>query len=137
MAASFRKLSLGALLLLTTMAAAGAQDGAQDRTVVLSLGAASRLRLESAFETVIVGNPLIVGVRIDDDRSIVVEPLNPGATNLVFVDASGLVIANLRISVCTSSGSDAAISPGSFRCGEQAVNRGGGRAGSFQTSRQS
>jgi prepilin-type processing-associated H-X9-DG protein len=28
--------------------------------------------------------------------------LHPGTTNLVFVDAHGLVIANVRISVCAS-----------------------------------
>ncbi|SRR5579871_3383189 len=96
--ASIRKLLLGALLLLTTMPAAWAQE----RTVSLSLGAASRLALDSSFETVIVGDPLIVEVRTDDDRTVVIEPLKPGATNLVFVDTRGLVIANIRILVCAS-----------------------------------
>jgi Flp pilus assembly secretin CpaC len=62
----------------------------------------SRLTLARGFETVIVGDPGIVDVRTDDSRSVVVEPLHPGTTNLVFVDAHGLVIANVRISVCAS-----------------------------------
>ena len=101
MTASFRKLLLGALLLLATMPVAWAQD----RAVCLSVGAASRLALDSSFDTVIVGDPLIVEVRTDDDRSVVVEPLKPGATNLVFVDTRGLVVANIRILVCASFGS--------------------------------
>jgi Flp pilus assembly secretin CpaC len=75
---------------------------AQERTVSLSLGAASRLALDSSFETVIVGDPLIVEVRTDDDRTVVIEPLKTGATNLVFVDTRGLVIANIRILVRAS-----------------------------------
>jgi len=102
MTANPRMLLLAAaLLLMATPVARG-----QDRAVVLSLGTPSRLTLASAFETVIVGDPGIVDVRTDDGRSVVVEPLRPGITNLVFVDAQGLVIANVRISVCDASGAD-------------------------------
>jgi len=96
-----RKLLTGALLLVATMPAGWAQD----RTGCLSIGAASRLALHSPFDTVIVGDPLIVEVRIDDDQTAVVEPLKPGVTNLVFVDTRGLVIANIRLIVCASFGS--------------------------------
>ena len=99
MTTPFRKLLLGALLLLATMPAAWAQSRAE----CLSVGAASRLSLDSSFDTVIVGDPLIVDVRIDDDQTAVVEPLKPGVTSLVFVDTRGMVIANIRILVCASS----------------------------------
>jgi Flp pilus assembly secretin CpaC len=49
---------------------------------------------------VIVGDPAVVDVRIDDDRSVVIEPLGPGETNLVFIDRRGRVTANVRISIC-------------------------------------
>jgi Flp pilus assembly secretin CpaC len=101
MSARLRKLVLGAILLLMTVPAAWAQD----RAIILSVGTASRVLLDSAFETVIVGDPLIVEVRTDDDQSVVVEPLNPGETNLVFVNARGLVIANIRVSVCAGGAS--------------------------------
>jgi len=100
MTTRFRNLLLGALLLLATMPAAWAQD----RAACLNVGVAFRLALDSTFDTVIVGDPLIVEVRTDDDRSVVVEPLKPGVTNLVFVDTRGLVIANIRILVCASFG---------------------------------
>src|ERR1700760_4961096 len=76
---------------------------AEDDTVPLGIGPALRLFLQNAFETFIVGDPLVVGVRTDDDRSVVIEPLKAGATNLVFVDAHGVVTANVRISVCEPS----------------------------------
>jgi Flp pilus assembly secretin CpaC len=101
MTTPFRKFLLGALLLLATMPAARAQD----RAACLIVGAASRLALESPFDTVIVGDPLIVEVRIDDDQTAVVEPLKPGVTNLVFVDTRRLVIANIKLMVCASIGS--------------------------------
>ena len=100
--AGTEELLLGTAPFLTAVSAARAQD----RAMVLSLGAPSQLALARVFETVIVGDPGIVDVRTDDDRSAVVEPLN-GATNIVFVDVHGLVIANVRISVCDASGANA------------------------------
>jgi|SRR5215470_3023863 hypothetical protein len=101
MTAPSRKPLLGALLLLATMPAA---RGAGPRGVS-NVGAASRLGLDGPFDAVIVGDQLIVEVRIDDDQTAVVEPLKPGVTNLVFVDTRGLVIANIRLIVCASFGS--------------------------------
>jgi Flp pilus assembly secretin CpaC len=103
MTANLRKLLLVATLLLVSAPAVQAED----RAMVLGAGIPSRLALDSVFASVIIGDPLIVEVRIDDDRSVVIEPLKPGATNLVFVDAHGRVIANVRISVCDPSGPDA------------------------------
>ena len=37
------------------------------------------------------------------DRSVILEPLNPGATNLVFVDERSIAISNVRILVCSAS----------------------------------
>jgi Flp pilus assembly secretin CpaC len=111
MKAVFRELVVAAILLL--IANVSAPGG--DRAVVLRVGTASRLLLDRSFETVLVGDPHIVNVRTDDDRSVLVEPLNPGATNLVFIDARGIVIDNIRVSVCgapAAGGCDAAASAG-------------------------
>jgi Flp pilus assembly secretin CpaC len=116
MTAPFRKFFAAVLLLLATVPAASAQE----RAVFLSLGTASRLALDSAFESVIVGDPLIVDVHTGDNRSVVIEPLHPGATNLVFVDTRGLVVANIRILVCASFRSAPASPPDSVKCGQQA-----------------
>jgi Flp pilus assembly secretin CpaC len=91
-----RELVVAGMLLVTAVPGARAEDD----TVALGVGSAFRLFLQKTFETVIVGDPLVVDVRTDDDRSIVIEPLKAGVTNLVFVDAHGMVTANVRVSVC-------------------------------------
>jgi Flp pilus assembly secretin CpaC len=96
MKAVVRELVLGAALILAMLPAARAAD----RTVTLKLGVASRLQLDRIFETVLVGDPDVVGVYPDDAYSVILSPQNPGVTNLVFVDARHIVLANIRISVC-------------------------------------
>ncbi len=103
MTPSIRELVLAAILLFTTMPGALAQD----RTVALGVGSQRRLFLEKPFETVIIGDPRIVDVRTDDNRSVVIEPLKDGVTNLVFVDARGMVTTNVKVSVCGVSASAA------------------------------
>lgn len=93
------KFVLAAILATVTFTGALAQD----RAVALGVGSQSRLFLEKPFETVIVADPLVVDVRTDDDQSVVIEPLQAGVTNLVFVDAHGMVTANVKVSVCAVS----------------------------------
>jgi len=98
MKAVVRKLALGAALILAMLPAARAAD----RIVTLQVGVASRLQLDRAFETVLVGDPDVVGVYPDDSYSVILSPQNPGVTNLVFIDARHIVLANIRISVCAA-----------------------------------
>ena len=100
---ALRNLVLAAILASASFSSALAQD----RSVALGVGMKSRLFLEKPFETVMVGDPLIVDIRIDDNQSVVIEPLKAGVTNLVFVDARGLVTANIKVSVCAASASSA------------------------------
>jgi len=99
MKSNLRERALAAML--TFAAVRGAL--AQDRTIALGIGTESRLLLDKPFQTVIVGDPLIVDIRTHDDRSVVIEPLKTGVTNLVFVDARGMVTANITVSVCEPS----------------------------------
>jgi Flp pilus assembly secretin CpaC len=96
MKSRLRGLVVATALFFTAITGARAEDDA----VALGVGTAFRLFLEKAYATVIVGDPLVVDVRTDDDRSVLIEPLAAGQTNLVFVDTRGSVIANVRISVC-------------------------------------
>jgi Flp pilus assembly secretin CpaC len=84
---------LGVVLLLTIISTAWAAD----QTVTLRLGAGSALTLERPFKTVLVGDPNIVNVHTHSDRLVILEPLHPGETNLVFVDEESITIANVRI----------------------------------------
>src|SRR5215475_4386100 len=96
MTSCVRELAVAAIMLLSTLAGARAQDD----PVTLGLGDAFRIFVEQAFATVIVGDSAVVDVRTDDDHSVVVQQLSPGKTNLVFVDGRGRVTANVRISIC-------------------------------------
>jgi Flp pilus assembly secretin CpaC len=70
----------GALLLATI-----STTWASDRTIDLRVGFGSSLVLDKAFETVLIGNSDVVDVHTPDNRLVVLEPLAPGATNLVFL----------------------------------------------------
>jgi Flp pilus assembly secretin CpaC len=98
MTSTLRSFVLGLLLLLTT----NSVTQAADRTITLKLGAGSALEVERPFKTIMIGDPDIVDVHARSDRSVILEPLNPGATNLVFVDDRSIAISNFRILVCST-----------------------------------
>ena len=64
--------------------------------------AGSAFAVERPFKTVLIGDPDIVDVHTRNDRSVILEPLNPGATNLIFVDERSIAITNVRILVCNA-----------------------------------
>ena len=79
---------------------------ALDQTITLRLGAGSTLMLERQFRTVLIGDPDVVDVRAQGDRSVIlvevrssVGPLSFGSTNVVFVDEQSIAIANVRVLV--------------------------------------
>jgi Flp pilus assembly secretin CpaC len=72
---------------------------AADQTITLRLGAPTTLSLERSFETVLIGDPKIVDVHTLEGSRATLEPLNLGATNLIFLDDAGIAITNARIVV--------------------------------------
>ena len=98
MTSTLRAFILGVILLLAT----NSVTRAADRTITLRLGAGSAFALERPFKTVLIGDPDIVDVHTRNDRSVILEPLNPGATNLIFVDERSIAITNVRILVCNA-----------------------------------
>jgi hypothetical protein len=95
MTAILRAFTLATALLLVTVAASRAAD----QTVALRIGVKSTLVLDRAFDTVLIGDSDIVDVHERDDRSVVLHPLGPGTTNLIFVDGQQIVIANIEVLV--------------------------------------
>jgi Flp pilus assembly secretin CpaC len=93
MTAMIRAVALGAALLLITITASRAEP------VALRLGSGSPLLLDRAFETVLIGNPNVVEVHTRGNRSVILEPLAPGTTNLIFLDDQNIVITNIEVSV--------------------------------------
>jgi Flp pilus assembly secretin CpaC len=99
MTAFFRILALWAALFLASISATSAAD----RTIDLRVGFKSSLVLDRAFETVLIGNSGVVDVHTNDHCSAILEPLAPGATNLVFLDDKNIAIANIAIVVRQSA----------------------------------
>jgi Flp pilus assembly secretin CpaC len=98
MTSMLRACLLGISLLAATNSMALAAD-----QITLRLGAMSALTLERPFATVLVGDPFVVDVHEQSDRSVILEPLDLGATNVVFVDARSIAIANIKVLVCPSA----------------------------------
>ncbi len=83
----------------TRMAESGMRNEATHPTVTLQVGGGSRFTVERPFETVLIGNPAVVELQTQDERSVLLNPLSPGTTNLVFIDKQGIVITNLMVLV--------------------------------------
>jgi Flp pilus assembly secretin CpaC len=99
MTAFVGSLALSAALHLATISVAFAAD----RTIDLRVGFKSSVVLDRAFETVMIGDSDVVDVHTNDHCSVILEPLAPGATNLVFLDDKNIVIANIAILVRQSA----------------------------------
>lgn len=86
-------LMLGAAL---TPAPALAVDGAP---INVSVNMARILRINAAAATVIVGNPGIADVTIQDPRTLILTGKSYGQTNLIVLDSAGTPIADTIIEV--------------------------------------
>jgi Flp pilus assembly secretin CpaC len=76
---------------------------AEDQEIAVYRGTPFPLLLERPFKTFLVGHPNIIDVHARGDRSVIVEGLAPGNSNIVFIDESDIAIANIRILVCDGS----------------------------------
>ena len=64
---------------LTLLLVAIPKTWAADQTITLRLGIGSPLALERSFKAVLIGDPDVVDVHTRNDRSVMLEPLNPVA----------------------------------------------------------
>ena len=96
MVTTVRACALGLILSL----AAPPLAEAVDEPIVLRLGVTSILNLDTSFETVMIGDPNVVDVHTHDNRSVILEPLKIGAANIIFLNKSSVVTANVRVFVC-------------------------------------
>ena len=85
---------LGLALLLALPLARASSDA-----ITLGVGGGSTLTLERPFDTILIGNPNVVDVLPQTDRSVLVKGLNIGASNIVFLDQASVAIANIRVIV--------------------------------------
>jgi Flp pilus assembly secretin CpaC len=95
MIAILRACAFGLVLLLTT----ASTTRATDQTIVLELGVGSVFMLDRPFETVLIGDPDVIDVHTQTDRSVILEPLNLGASTIIFLDQRKIAISNIRVLV--------------------------------------
>jgi Flp pilus assembly secretin CpaC len=86
-------ISVVTLTFLPSLAAAA--DGA----VTVNVNMARILRINSPASTVIIGNPAIADVTIQDAQTLVLTGKNYGQTNLIILDAVGNPVADTLINV--------------------------------------
>ena len=97
MIAWLRVCMLGLALLLASSPAT--RSATLDEALTLMLGGGSTLTLERPFDTILIDNPDVVDVKALSDRSVLLEPLNLGTSNVLFVDERNIAIANVRVVV--------------------------------------
>jgi len=90
------------LALIMALAGAPATRSSTDgvsETLMLMLGTGSTLQLKRPFDTILIDNPDVVDVQALSDQLVLLEPLNLGTSNVVFVDERNIAIANIRVVV--------------------------------------
>jgi Flp pilus assembly secretin CpaC len=87
---------LSAGLLLGSLAPAMAEDSAP---VSVKVNMARILRIDAPAATVIIGNPGVADVTIQDPQTLVLTGKSYGITNLIILNASGNPIADTMIEV--------------------------------------
>lgn len=94
----FRK-SLAVLLAAGTMLASLAPALADSAPVSVKVNMARILRIDAPAATVIIGNPGVADVTIQDPQTLVLTGKSYGQTNLIVLDGTGNPIADTMISV--------------------------------------
>ncbi len=89
--------------------------GAENTPVIVQVNMARILRIPSAAETVIIGNPGIADVTIQDAQTLILTGRGYGTTNLIVLDAAGNPIIDTLIEVVQGQGNIITVFQGSVR----------------------
>jgi Flp pilus assembly secretin CpaC len=90
-------------ILLTTALAAFCTSGALAEDLSVAKDQSKVIKLTGAASTVVVGNPAIADVTMQDANTAFVTGKGFGTTNVIAMDADGRQIASFRIVVTSSS----------------------------------
>ncbi|MFV2093404.1 MAG: pilus assembly protein N-terminal domain-containing protein [Hyphomicrobiales bacterium] len=83
--------------------------------VLVPMDEARIIRLNRAPTTVIVGNPLIADVTVQDERLLVVVGKTYGTTNIIALDENGEELSSLDVSVRTGGNNNVQVFYGDSR----------------------
>lgn len=114
MPAFLKRMVLGLVVIATcglmTAGAAFAGDG-----VTVNVNMARILRINSPAATVIIGNPAIADVTIQDSKTLILTGKAFGQTNLIILDSIGNPIADTKIDVVQQEAGLMTVYQGSAR----------------------
>ena len=86
-------------LALTLASFAFVTPGSAGQSVKVIVDQARLMRLSANARTIIVGNPIIADVNIQDGKTLIVMGKSSGSTNMIALDEQGREIANVDIIV--------------------------------------
>jgi len=78
-----------ATLAITTMAMPVSATETAEESIIVTVDRAKVFRISRAASTIIVGNPAIVDVTIEDEKTLVLTGRSFGVTNLIILDLEG------------------------------------------------
>lgn len=78
-----------ATLAITTMAMPVNATETAEESIIVTVDRAKVFRISRAASTIIVGNPAIVDVTIEDEKTLVLTGRSFGVTNLIILDLEG------------------------------------------------
>jgi len=106
-----------AVLFVMVLTASFAVDtpGVAAQSIKVSVDQAQIMRLSTEASTIIVGNPVIADVNIQDGRLLIVMGKSTGATNMIALDSEGREIANINIIVHSNGSNSMTLYKGSSR----------------------
>ncbi|VAW13265.1 hypothetical protein MNBD_ALPHA09-850 [hydrothermal vent metagenome] len=97
-----------------TLGSAGSPAIATEQ-VLVPMDEARIIRLNRAPSTVIVGNPLVADVTVQDERLLVVVGKTYGTTNIIALDEDGQELTRLDVSVRTGGNNNVQVFYGGAR----------------------
>ncbi|MBU1305029.1 MAG: pilus assembly protein N-terminal domain-containing protein [Alphaproteobacteria bacterium] len=107
----FAALALAAVLGASSCTAIAADSG----PVSVKVNMARILRISTPANTVIIGNPRIADVTIQDPQTLVLTGKSYGQTNMIVLDSQGNAIADTMVEVVQAQGDIVTVYMGSAR----------------------
>ena len=111
---SFLRLLLSAALALVVLAPVAPQ-AATNEPITVKANMARILRISAPAATVIIGNPGVADVTIQDPQTLVLTGKSYGQTNLIVLDSAGNPVADTMVSVVQANGDTITVYMGTAR----------------------
>jgi len=96
--------SLAALLTAVLVTVPALAVAATNEPISVKVNMARILRISAPAATVIIGNPGVADVTIQDPQTLVLTGKSYGSTNLIVLDSSGNPVADTMVSVVQATG---------------------------------